>query len=1158
MEPRDFHAPRSALLRVYGVSLILAVSVATVLAQASEKQEAAPSTRQLPWQRVLTGDDAKRVKALEKAIGELEKKGQFAEAVAPAREVLAIRQRAQGEDHWETMVARIKIQTWARVAGLPRQDQSDLAAALRQQEEADKFHKGRRYAEAEAPTRKVREVFRRVLGEDHLETATSCNNLAEVLDAQAKHVEAEPFLQQALASWPSALGENHPHKADIYSNLAYNLFVQGKYAEAERHLQQALLIWRRTRGEAHSDTARCYNNLAEVLDAQGKYAEAQPLQQKALTILRVTLGEDDASTAFGFNSLAMNLGAQGKYAEAEPLLRKALTILRALDERHPDTAVSYNSLATILEAQGKYADAEPLYQQALEIHCRALGEDHPYTAVYSNNLASNLNAQGKYAGAEPLLQKALRLRRALGEEHFHTATIYHNLAISLSGQGQYAEAEKLYQKALKIYGRTLGEDHPFTAGDSHTLAMNLQAQGKSPEAEAMALAAARSYEAARLRASFTGLDRAEFSSKSSPLPLLAAILARRGRDQDAWQRWESSLARGLFDDLAARRRSLTPDERRREEDLVGQLNQLDNQIGALTGPTVLTKELGQRLVSLQNRRLESQGRLAELKAELVRKYGVAAGAVYDLHRIQTRLPADAALVGWLDLKTMPQAVDPRGDHWACVVRHRGAPRWVRIPGTGPDQAWTPADDQQPGQVRALLGRRDAPPCQSSLSAMAAQRLAPLEPALGARDDLPAVRHLIVLPSPALAGVPVEGMLAARPPRAASYLVSYAPSGTLFAWLQEQDRRQDQAHDRRLLALGDPMPPPLDEPTPAPPDHGLLVQQVQPGSHAEQAGIQPGDVLLRYAGAKLTTRDDLQKQLQAGDPKAQSVAIALWRNGATLDRTLAPGPPGVVLNDRPAAQAILAQREADALLRRSRGATFERLPGTRREVQALAGLFGQSAIHLGSDASEQTLEALRAKGQLGTFAVIHLATHGQIDDLAPMNSRLLLAQDRLPDPTAALPLDGPIADGLLTAGEVMSAWKLNAELVTLSACQSGLGRQSGGEGFIGFAQAFFLAGSRSLVVSLWEVNDQATSLLMTRFYQNWLGKRPGLDRPQSKAEALREAKEWLRGLDGAEVERELDPLARGELQRRSGPRPVASRPFAHPHYWAGFILMGDPN
>jgi CHAT domain-containing protein len=90
-----------------------------------------------------------------------------------------------------------------------------------------------------------------------------------------------------------------------------------------------------------------------------------------------------------------------------------------------------------------------------------------------------------------------------------------------------------------------------------------------------------------------------------------------------------------------------------------------------------------------------------------------------------------------------------------------------------------------------------------------------------------------------------------------------------------------------------------------------------------------------------------------------------------------------------------------------------------------------------------------------------------------------------------------------------------------------------------------------------VDDRATSLLMTRFYQNWLGKRPGLDGPLSKADALREAKAWLSHLNGPEVDRELESITRGELRSRSR-RPAADRPFAHPHDWAGFILLGDPD
>ena len=81
--------------------------------------------------------------------------------------------------------------------------------------------------------------------------------------------------------------------------------------------------------------------------------------------------------------------------------------------------------------------------------------------------------------------------------------------------------------------------------------------------------------------------------------------------------------------------------------------------------------------------------------------------------------------------------------------------------------------------------------------------------------------------------------------------------------------------------------------------------------------------------------------------------------------------------------------------------------------------------------------------------------------------------------------------------------------------------------------------------------------MTRFYQNWLGKREGLDRPMSRAEALREAKEWLRGLTADQVAGELQQIARGQPRAKEG-QPVEGHPFDHPHYWAAFILTGDPS
>ena len=128
---------------------------------------------------------------------------------------------------------------------------------------------------------------------------------------------------------------------------------------------------------------------------------------------------------------------------------------------------------------------------------------------------------------------------------------------------------------------------------------------------------------------------------------------------------------------------------------------------------------------------------------------------------------------------------------------------------------------------------------------------------------------------------------------------------------------------------------------------------------------------------------------------------------------------------------------------------------------------------------------------------------------------------------------------------------------LSGCETGLGRRASGEGYLGFSQALFLAGARSLVLSLWKVDDQATALLMVRFYENLLGKREGLPAPLPRAEALGEAKRWLRGLTATEAGEQAARLPRGAERAKPAATPAGVHPYAHPHYWAGFVLIGDP-
>ena len=281
----------------------------------------------------------------------------------------------------------------------------------------------------------------------------------------------------------------------------------------------------------------------------------------------------------------------------------------------------------------------------------------------------------------------------------------------------------------------------------------------------------------------------------------------------------------------------------------------------------------------------------------------------------------------------------------------------------------------------------------------------------------------------------------------------------------------------------------------------------------------------------------------------------------------------MIDPRPAPVAIAEQRKLQQLLVAARsGDDFAPLPGTRYEVEALARLFQSddrpTMVLLAADASEPELDRLAASGELARFGFIHLATHGVIDEGVRVRSAVILTQTGLPDPLDQVLNHKPVFDGRLSVREIQRSWELQAELVTLSACETALGRQAGGEGFVGFTQALLMSGARAVCLSLWRVDDTATALLMQRFYADLLGRREGLSKPMPKAEALAESKAWLRGLTRGEVLARATELS-GGVERAKGAKrrepseiagtvPADDRPYAHPYYWAAFVLVGDPD
>jgi CHAT domain-containing protein len=188
-----------------------------------------------------------------------------------------------------------------------------------------------------------------------------------------------------------------------------------------------------------------------------------------------------------------------------------------------------------------------------------------------------------------------------------------------------------------------------------------------------------------------------------------------------------------------------------------------------------------------------------------------------------------------------------------------------------------------------------------------------------------------------------------------------------------------------------------------------------------------------------------------------------------------------------------------------------LQDAETEVNSIAKGFGpaDSKVFIGREATEKTFRALASN-----YSILHLATHGVIDNRQPLYSHLLLTKTE----------GDPESDGSLEAREIMDM-DLHADLVVLSACETANGKISSGEGVMGLSWAFFIAGTRSMLVSQWRVDSASTSQLMASFYDD-----PALHKVDSngkKASALRNAVLTL----------------------------IKDQRYSHSYYWAAFVLVG---
>src|SRR5262245_21633424 len=192
------------------------IGVAVLMLAATVGWAAAP-----PGQpRNLTAEEEKEVAALDARLGRHFNAGEFEQGAKLAAQIASYRKQRQGAAHWQAIDARFAVDEWRRLIAVPGKDRSEVGRALTLITQGRALLGRGRFREAEPLLRQALAICRKVLGENHPDTATSYSNVASCLDAQGKSSEALPLFRQALAIYRKVLGEDHPSTAHSYNNVA--------------------------------------------------------------------------------------------------------------------------------------------------------------------------------------------------------------------------------------------------------------------------------------------------------------------------------------------------------------------------------------------------------------------------------------------------------------------------------------------------------------------------------------------------------------------------------------------------------------------------------------------------------------------------------------------------------------------------------------------------------------------------------------------------------------------------------------------------------------------------------------------------------------------------------------------------------------------------
>ena len=862
---------------------------------------------------------------------------------------------------------------------------------------------------------------------------------------------AEPLYLRSLEINEKVLGPTHPETAISLYNLAGLYDSTLAYAKAEPLSVRALEIREKVLGPTHPHTADSLAQLGVLYISTGAYAKAEPLCVRALEIYEKALGPAHPSTAYALGNLASLYSSTGAYAKAEPLYLRSLEIReKVLGPTHPDTVTSLNNLASLYSSTGAYAKAEPLHVRALEILEKVLGPTHPNTASLLGNLAFVYENTGAYAKAKPLYVRALEINeKVLGPTHPDTARALSNLAKLYRSTGAYAKAEPLHVRALEIREKVLGPTHPDTAASLNNLAALYQATGVYAKAEPLYVRALEILE------KVLGPTHPNTASLLGNLAVLNQMLGEPVKARSFAARCVTVTHQNLQEILQLdESRRLAWQKQNLNFDVLTLLkpeqvalwvmrwkgavldstvedqaaaNRID-QAGASKAMGEL-RELRQSLAATSQRGKEAEPErmvLSQKISALERSLAgnsvalgrVRAGTNQVLDQAATALPKDAVSVDFFRFTPVSKG-EAKAHYGAVILNSAGDVAWA-------DLGEAQAINQAVSSFRTALTSSSTSAFESASKSLYEILWKPVQKVIPE-----GTKGLFICPDGDLNFVP-------------------------FAALSDSE--------------------------------GKFLSE-------------------RYAIAFIgSVRDLFREPLKATGEKTMAIfANPVFSNKGS----------GAKLEQLAANRAISMREMGNIRLSQLAGAELE-----GRNVSKIAKDSGwKSALLTGAEATEPALMSLHSPG------VLHLATHGFFLDgksgnagtggekdrglsVKPVQPGLWYSKESAvplavleeeilgPMRRSGLALAGaqntfqawgrgeapqPNNDGVLTAEEATGLDLQGTWLVTLSACETGVGKSQSGEGVFGLRRAIMMAGAKNLLMTLWPVSDDTTGKIMSDFY-----------------------------------------------------------------------------